>query len=294
MASVHPTGSAARRSGADAATAEAWSTFWDAQGPGSRCLARSPELDVHWHSFARTVWPTITILDVGCGAGAVGHALHMAEPRLQVIGIDVAQVPGTLNPRLQMLSGISMEALPFPDASLGAAVSQFGFEYGNTEAAADELARVLVPGSPLSLLIHHPEGPIVDDMRRHRRAIEGLCGLRIQAAFFSGNEIALAEHIAALKAKCSNDSIVEQTARGLISHITRDEPQRLRLWKAIIEALEPELVMLESLGLSSTVDQSIDTFAKPLGRSFDLQPVRILETRLGDPIAWIIEGRRRA
>ncbi len=53
MTSVQPIRAAAAPTNMALQTAEAWSLFWAAQGPGSRCLARSPDLyaplDAHWH-----------------------------------------------------------------------------------------------------------------------------------------------------------------------------------------------------------------------------------------------------
>lgn len=218
-----------------ASTAEAWTLFWSEQGEESRCLARSPELcerlDGYWARFASRLKLSGRVIDLGCGSGAVGRALRRAAP-LIVTGVDIARVPPVRDAGLELLSSVSMESLPFPDAFFGAAVSQFGYEYADPEAASAEVARVLAPGAPFSFLIHHPDGPIVGAMRRHRRAIEGLCGLRVQDAFFSGNENALAERIALLKRECANDALVEQAEHGLHMQIRNDELSRLQCGRA--------------------------------------------------------------
>src|SRR4051812_9474993 len=128
-------------------TAEAWTAFWAEQEQESRCLARSAELcqrlDTHWAEFASRLAPSARVIDLGCGGGAVGRALRAAESRLHVTGIDIAQVPQSAEPGIALLSGVRMEELPFAGAAFGAAASQFGFEYGVAEAAANEVARVL-------------------------------------------------------------------------------------------------------------------------------------------------------
>jgi SAM-dependent methyltransferase len=280
-----------------ATAAEAWTLFWSEQALDSRCMARSPELcdclDAHWRDLSSRLAPSCRVIDLGCGSGAVGRALRAADPRLHVTGIDIARVAPTLDPALELVSNVAMESLPFADGAFGAAVSQFGYEYADPEASAQEIARVLVPGSHLSFLIHHPDGPVVEAMRRHRRAIEGLCGLRIQAAFFSGNENALAERIAVLKRECANDSVMEEAERGLHSQIRSEELARLQVWKAVVEALAPELLMLDSLELCCTDDRDIDDLVTPLAQSFDLLAPEPLRTPTGEPIAWIVEGTRR-
>jgi SAM-dependent methyltransferase len=277
--------------------AEAWTLFWSEQGVESRCLATSPELcarlDSHWREFGSKLRSSSRVIDVGCGSGAVGLALRTADVPLFVTGIDIAQVPSRRDVALELLSNVPMERLPFPDAAFGAAVSQFGYEYGDPELAAKEIARVLGPGAPFSFLIHHPEGPIVSAMRRHRRAIEALCGLRVQAAFFSGNENALADRLALLKRECSNDSVVEHAERGLHLQIRNDEFGRLRVWKAVVEALAPELAMLDSLELCCSDGRDIDDLVGPLAQGFDLLTPEPLRTPSGEPIAWIVEGTRR-
>ena len=75
----------AARSPPSRGAAEAWTLFWAEQSPGSRCMARSPEIcalvDAHWSTFASTLPPQTRVLDLGCGGGAVARALHAAEPR---------------------------------------------------------------------------------------------------------------------------------------------------------------------------------------------------------------------
>ncbi|HEX5237757.1 MAG TPA: class I SAM-dependent methyltransferase [Sphingomicrobium sp.] len=258
-------------------------------------MARSPELcerlDSHWVSFASALKPSARVIDLGCGSGAVGRALRGASP-LSVTGVDIARIPPAREPGFELLANVRIESLPFSEAAFDAAVSQFGYEYAGPEAAAAEVGRVLAPGASFSFLIHHPDGPIVSAMRRHRRAIEGLCGLRVQEAFFSGNENALAERIALLKRECLDDSVVEQAEHGLNMQIRKDELARLQVWKGVVQALAPELFMLDSLGLCCTDDRSIDDLVEPLTRWFEVRPPQPLLSGNGEPIAWIVEGNR--
>jgi SAM-dependent methyltransferase len=261
-------------------------------------MARNPELcerlDSHWRAFASTLPSQTKVIDLGCGTGAVGRALLQGQPQLHVTGVDIAQVPSSDQPALELLSNVPMERLRFAERSFGAAVSQFGYEYGDAGSAAAELARVLMPGAQLSLLVHHPEGPLIGDMRRHRRAIEGLCGPRVEVAFLAGNADAIVAELAAVKRESSNDPLLELAERGLQAHIRRDERGRSQVWKAVQEALAPELVMLDSLELCRRDDHQIDHVVNPLARWFDVTVLKALKTTLGEPIAWIIKGKRHS
>lgn len=275
-------------------TAEAWTLFWSGPGRQSRCLAGSADarevLDSHWARVARTLHPEMRVLDLGCGSGAVAQALHGAEPRLDVTGIDIALVPPSDEPRLSLLSNVAMESLPFADGTFDVVVSQFGYEYGDQDMVAAEMARVLAPRARFSLLIHHPDGPIVAAMRRHRQAIEGLCGLRVQSAFFSGNADDLADRLTTLKRDCP-DPLLDQAAVGLRAHIGQDEKARLQVWRAVADALAPELAMLDSLDLCCG-ETDINHIVMPIMRWFELSQPALLATASGDPIAWAIQGQR--
>src|ERR1051325_7514473 len=75
---------------------EAWTLFW-ADSTQSRCAAGAPEiwqsLVRHWTSFAGALPRGARVLDLGCGAGAVGRMLLAARDDLHVTGIDAAKVP---------------------------------------------------------------------------------------------------------------------------------------------------------------------------------------------------------
>lgn len=65
-----------------------------------------------------------------------------------------------------------MESLPFENAQFDAAVSQFGFEYGDTDATSEEVLRVVKPGAPIGLMIHRGDGPILaHNLRRQEQIV---------------------------------------------------------------------------------------------------------------------------
>jgi SAM-dependent methyltransferase len=175
--------------------AQAWTLFWREQGADSRCLADArPDvrhlLNHHWAAFAATLASDSRILDVGCGAGAVGRALLAARPGLRITGVDLAQVPAPGDRRLALLPGTPIEDLPFGDGSFDAAVSQFGLEYGDVRAAAAPLARVLLPGAPVSFVVHHRASSVAQRSLARSRALAGLLGDPVRRAFLAADAVA--------------------------------------------------------------------------------------------------------
>ena len=55
-----------------------------------------------------------------------------------------------------------MESLPFGDGHFTAIVSQFGFEYGETESVLAEIGRICRPGGYVGLMTHRLDGPILE------------------------------------------------------------------------------------------------------------------------------------
>jgi SAM-dependent methyltransferase len=283
---------------ADAASAEAWTIFWKEQRPDSRCWDNAPPdmrrvMDSHWRALASTLPPATTVIDIGCGAGAVGRELLSWRPDLSITGIDIAAILLSIEPRILLLPDTPMESLPFADRSFGAVVSQFGYEYGRTAEAAREIARVLVPGAPLSFLVHHSESPIVADSHLLLRALDQLVGAPFREAFLSGQAALLQQRLAALCRDCPGQRIVEQAARGLCVRINGPEVERAAVWNAVVSALGPERFMLRSLTASCVAPDKLTNWLEPLTEGFAIHSPSILRMGGGKPLAWKIEGRRR-
>ena len=149
--------------------AEAWNDFWRGQQGG--CLPEASSsvdaaLRAQWHNFAATLPRGAKTLDLATGNAVVLRWLREARDDLELIGVDLADALPEPPPGIVTRAGVALEALPFPDGSFDAAVSQFGFEYADVEQGASEAARVLRGGGMLSLVTHHAAGPIVAQNRR--------------------------------------------------------------------------------------------------------------------------------
>jgi ubiquinone/menaquinone biosynthesis C-methylase UbiE len=147
--------------------------IWDAYWHDSRMHSSGPDsapdieaaLDAHWSQLTAALPPGSSVLDLGCGNGAVAavvsrKAQEMAKP-LIVVGVDSAAIdpPRYVTRLAPLLSTIQfypetrMEELPFEPARFDAVFSQFAFEYSDMAKTAKEIARVLKPRGQLSLLI---------------------------------------------------------------------------------------------------------------------------------------------
>lgn len=127
-----------------------WTTFWKefhvSGEANDRCYVPESaiaEVNQHWSLFAERLPERAQVLDLGCGAGIVGVKLLARRPDLHVTGIDWALVPSPAVANLMILPNVDMAALPLESASVDAAVSLFGIEYGDIAATPAELASTL-------------------------------------------------------------------------------------------------------------------------------------------------------
>jgi SAM-dependent methyltransferase len=98
------------------------------------------------------------VLDVACGTGALTRTVAARVGRAgRVIGLDanpqMLAVARRLDASIEWLEGRA-EALPLPDASVDAVVSQFGLMFFDDRVAAlREMQRVLEPGGRLAVAV---------------------------------------------------------------------------------------------------------------------------------------------
>ena len=154
---------------------EIWTEYW--QGGRRGCLTDDAPASAQthiadlWRNWFQRQSRETRILDLACGAGDVARiALAVgAEARLAfaIEGVDLAELDSAIGTQasahgsaMRLQGGIDISRLPFPDRSFDCAVSQFGIEYADVNAACRELARVLKPGGGGLLLLHDRESAI--------------------------------------------------------------------------------------------------------------------------------------
>jgi SAM-dependent methyltransferase len=164
----------------ESAPRAAWDAFWSEQQVGRStqrgCLPRGHGLDTilsaAWRRYAATLPRGARVIDVATGDGRVMGWMLSERRDLQLEGVDLAaHLPASPSGTI-MRGGIAMEQLPYANGEFTAAVSQFGFEYGDMVRAADELARVLAPHGSIALVTHRNDGPILAQNLRRGREIE--------------------------------------------------------------------------------------------------------------------------
>jgi SAM-dependent methyltransferase len=107
---------------------------------------------------AAQLQPGQRVLDVACGTGVLARkAALCVESTGSVVGVDAN--PGMLVVAERLAPGIewregTAEALPFPDGSFDAVVSQFSLMFfADRRKALREMLRVLAPGSRLAVAV---------------------------------------------------------------------------------------------------------------------------------------------
>lgn len=147
----------------DARATQDWQRFWQEAGIDG-CTATLPpavaaSIAGGWQALLSCVPPTLRLLDVACGRGAI-LALARAQGFADVCGVDLVMIDGA-DPAIT--GGVDAAQLPFADQSFDIVTSQFGIEYAGLAAAGLEAARVA--RQHLWLLLHAAEGPIAAQAR---------------------------------------------------------------------------------------------------------------------------------
>ena len=159
---------------------KAWDAFWD-QGHASGsakggCLPEAwqgidrKQTEV-WSGFAKKLPRGARVLDLATGDGRVMAKLLHARRDLKPVGIDQASELPPPPKGTKVRTNVLMRDLPFPDETFAAVTSQFGFEYGDVEAAAAEVQRVLKKGGQVGMITHRKDSPIVAHNCNRRKQI---------------------------------------------------------------------------------------------------------------------------
>jgi demethylmenaquinone methyltransferase/2-methoxy-6-polyprenyl-1,4-benzoquinol methylase len=147
---------------------EAVRTMFDRIAPVYDAMNRvmTAGLDLRWRRLAAAavIRPGDRVLDAACGTGDFAVA-DLRAGAGHVVGLDFSERmlarARRKEPRVEWVNG-DLLALPFDDASFGAATVGFGVRnVADLELALRELRRVLAPGGRVAVLeITRPRGPM--------------------------------------------------------------------------------------------------------------------------------------
>jgi ubiquinone/menaquinone biosynthesis C-methylase UbiE len=143
--------------------AEHWSRFWE-QGYLTSFAAELPE---NYTGRIRSYWVdvieslpagTCCAVDLGSGNGAIARLLLEAarqrDLNLTIDAVDAAALRGSPTEGITFHGETAMENLPLADGSVDLVVSQYGFEYSDTQRTLGEIARVMRPNGIVRLICH--------------------------------------------------------------------------------------------------------------------------------------------
>lgn len=187
-----------------------WSRYW-AAGHAHSCPTSfegfyGPEIQGFWRRQAAGLGPGDTVLDLGCGNGALLRFLwsdSTPERAPRLVGVDAAELrpdwlTGAVAARVTLHARTRYEALPLTSESVTLAASLFGIEYGNADATWAELFRVLRPRARCAFVMHK-RGSRLDVVAADEIALG-------RAALASDGPLARAAELAPYLARATTDA----------------------------------------------------------------------------------------
>jgi SAM-dependent methyltransferase len=276
-----------------------WSSFWrefaPENEPQERCYVPREGrvvVDGHWAHFATKLASGAQVIDLGCGAGTVGHTMLSHRRNLHVTGVDWANVPVINLANLSIHAGINMEALPFDAASFDAAVSLFGIEYGAIEKIAPELQRIMRPGGRFNFIVHHRDSETSREGCARRRALRALMSGKLKATFLAGYCAGLNRQRQLLGKHYPDEPMINLVSDYCLRNINGSRAERDALWRKLACDLEPEIVLLLHQERAAKSSTEIAAWIVPLIATMQRVSISVLHRGSGEPIAWNVSGVR--
>ena len=199
------------------------------------------------------ICPGHRVLDVGCGTGVLTRAAAVRTgPTGTVTGLDLSPrmlaIAEDLSPALTWQLG-DATALPFPDDSFDAVVSQFGLMFfPDRTAAIREMMRVLVRGGRLAVAVWAS----LNDTPAYAAEValvEKLAGASaadpLRAPFVLGDEERLADYFR--EAGIADVTVTWQLGRGTFPSIRRMVELDLRVLLPMMDVVLEESLIDEIL-----------------------------------------------
>lgn len=291
--------------------ARAWENYWRIHSQRG-CVPDHPGiasvLGDCWREFAQKLPRRARVLDVGSGAGAVLENLGKGRPDLQAVGVDsIGSLPR--NPNFgSVLTGISMEQLPFEDRSFDAISSQFGIEYSDLPRTIAEVARTAKKGALIRFVIHNSNGPVATQGKSRRAglawALEESGYFQIAERLIAARAVSISTTQAALKQaaqvaaeKFPREPVASEVVLALLQIVQNRESvgaaASTQLLRELRDQIRSEITTLQALLRSAKDEGGIVGMADLLTANNAVldRPRRIVEPRWGLAIAWLLDGQ---
>jgi SAM-dependent methyltransferase len=293
---------------------EAWAGFWKAApaSSGGGCLphalARIDGLQGgFWSAFASQLPKRAKVLDLATGDGVVLQKMLRVRPDLRLTGVDSSPILPPAPKGVQLKSGMAMEQLSFSDSSFDAVTSQFGFEYGDTAAASQEIARVLKGGGLLAMIVHHRSSPILAHNLLRREALHW--------AISAGGYLDKARAFMAARAKYRlptpaffrgapgearrlfpSQSVAVEFVTAILQSLELSESRSVTEAAGVLDVLQEkamgEIARIDALQRSACGEQELSKLIGQLSDAgLDVLPAQeLLDAHSALPIAWTMTG----
>ncbi|WP_157980364.1 class I SAM-dependent methyltransferase [Pseudidiomarina taiwanensis] len=170
-----------------------WTHYWGtsgalnsfAEGEANQGYANS--VKQFWESILAELPTDATVLDVGCGNGAIAAlAVQYSQAnnkQFNVEGADAAAIDPTKNvpanhplssalKQVRFHSEMPVEELAHANDSIDAIVSQFAIEYSDLDKAIAKFSDVVKPGGVVAALVHDSTSGLLKDSKQGIAIIE--------------------------------------------------------------------------------------------------------------------------
>lgn len=293
----------------------AWADFWSSESAAPTCLPRGlQEINdaqtALWHDFARILPHQAHVLDLGTGDGAVLKKMQALRTDLKLTGVDSSPTLPRSPAGISLLAGVPFESLPFRDATFDAATSQFGYEYGDTKAAAGELARVLRERARLVCAVHKSDGPILAHNLGRRTALRWaldsgwLDKAREVARARATEPVATPADFSAAAERAAGEFPQQPVANEFLLALVqtlelgRDRPpaETLEVLGRLETKARNEIARIDTLERAACDEQRLAAIVSQLADAgFEMgEPDELLERSTRRGFAWIVWGKRRS